>query len=293
MCKNSTNRYWRKIMGKAEQNEQLRQLAESLSCVTGLKFVIYDANRRIVASKPDGMCTFCTEIRRSAELTKRCLGCDAYGFDQCDRTQQPCTYHCHMNVLEVVAPIMDKNYRIGYVMIGQFLDYDDRSALHEAAVKTAAEYRLDEARLHRGIEELRSYNAEYLHAAMQLLEMSASYIWMNQILTVNRDSFTYNLDCYIREHLNEELSVERLCRTFGLSTSAMYQLARRQFGCGISAYINHCRVERAKQLLNEETISVGEVAAAVGIYDANYFIRLFKKETGITPKKYQGVQAEE
>ena len=279
-------------MKKAEQDEQLRNLAANLSRVTGLKFVIYDANRRIVAAEPSTMCTFCSEIRKNPELTERCLSCDAYGFDQCDRTMQPCTYHCHMNVMEVVAPIMDKNYRIGYVMIGQFLDYDDRTALHEAATKTAAEYGLNEARLHRGIEELHSYNAQYLHAAIQVLEMSASYIWMNQILTVNRDSFTYNLDCYIQEHLAEPLSIETLCRVFGVSAGTLYQLARRQFGCGIAAYINRCRITRAKQLLQEEKFSVGETAAAVGIYDANYFIRLFKKEVGCTPKKYQLMQGE-
>ena len=72
------------------------------------------------------MCTFCTEIRKSPVLAQRCLVCDAAGFDRCDRTGQPCTYHCHMNVQEMIAPIRDKQYRIGYVMIGQFLDHDDR-----------------------------------------------------------------------------------------------------------------------------------------------------------------------
>ena len=273
-------------MAWSDRDGKLQSLANNLSRVTGLKFVIYDADRHNIAAQPQGMCTFCAEIRKNPVLTQRCFGCDAYGFDLCDRTMQPSIYHCHMNVAEMVAPIVDKNYRIGYVMIGQFLDYEDRAALHEKAVRTAEEYGLDEERLHRGIDELRSYDKEYLHAVTQLLEMSASYIWMNQILTVSRDSFTYNLDCYIREHLAESLNVAELCRTFGVSTSTLYQMSRRQFGCGITVYVNRCRIERAKQLLQEGS-TVGEAAAAVGIYDVNYFIRLFKKETGTTPKKFQ------
>ena len=274
-------------MAWKDDQGQLAELAGNLSRITGLKFVFYDASRNILVSRPDRMCSFCEEIRRSPELTRKCLDCDAFGFDQCDRTRKLCAYHCHMNVLEVVAPILDKNYRIGYVMIGQFLDYDDRSDLHRRVSQTAAEYGLREETLHRGIEELRTYDTDYLRSVAQLLEMSASYIWMNQILTVNCGSFAYNLNCYIHEHLADSLTVPELCRCFGISTSALYQLSRRQFGCGITAYINRCRIERACRLLREERRSIGETAAAVGICDVNYFIRLFKKETGVTPKKYQ------
>ncbi len=207
-------------MAWGEANPQLIELVQSLHRITGLKFVIYNASRQILASEPPTMCTFCTEIRKSPVLAQRCLVCDAAGFDRCDRTGQPCTYHCHMNVQEMIAPIRDKQYRIGYVMIGQFLDYDDRTELHRRAADAAAQFGLDRARLDRGAEELQRYDEAYLRSVMQLLEMSASYIWMNQILDVSRDSLSYNLSCYIQEHLADPLSVAGLSRTFGLSSSA-------------------------------------------------------------------------
>ena len=178
-------------MAWGEANPQLIELVQSLHRITGLKFVIYNASRQILASEPPTMCTFCTEIRKSPVLAQRCLVCDAAGFDRCDRTGQPCTYHCHMNVQEMIAPIRDKQYRIGYVMIGQFLDYDDRTELHRRAADAAAQFGLDRARLDRGAEELQRYDEAYLRSVMQLLEMSASYIWMNQILDVSRDSLLH------------------------------------------------------------------------------------------------------
>ena len=273
-------------MAWTEANPQLTELVQSLHRITGLKFVIYNASRQVLVSEPPTMCTFCAEIRNSPVLSQRCIGCDASGFDRCDRTGQPCTYHCHMNVQEMIAPIRDKNYRIGYVMIGQFLDYDDRTELHRRAADVAETFGLDRARLHRGVDELKRYNAAYLHSVMQLLEMSASYIWMNQILNVSRDGLSYNLSCYIQEHLTDPLSVPLLSRTFGLSPSALYQLSKQRFGCGIVTYINRCRITHACRLLRTTDHAIGDVAAAVGIYDVNYFIRLFKKFTGTTPRRY-------
>ena len=273
-------------MAWGEANPQLIELVQSLHRITGLKFVIYNASRQILASEPPTMCTFCTEIRKSPVLAQRCLVCDAAGFDRCDRTGQPCTYHCHMNVQEMIAPIRDKQYRIGYVMIGQFLDYDDRTELHRRAADAAAQFGLDRARLDHGAEELQRYDEAYLRSVMQLLEMSASYIWMNQILDVSRDSLSYNLSCYIQEHLADPLSVAGLSRTFGLSSSALYQLSKQRFGCGIAAYVNRCRIVRACQLLRSTDRAIGDVASAVGVYDVNYFIRLFKKITGTTPRRY-------
>lgn len=273
-------------MAWSETNQPLNELAKSLHHITGLKFVIYNASRHILVHEPLTMCTFCTEIRKSEVLAKRCLDCDAYGFDRCDRTGQPCTYHCHMNVQEMIAPIMDKNYRIGYVMIGQFLDYEDRSDLHRLADQTALQFGLDAACLHRGVDELQCYSETYLRSVMQLLEMSASYIWMNQILEINRNSLSYNLSCYIQEHLCDTLSVDKLSRIFGLSPSALYQLSKQRFGCGISVYINRCRIACACKLLRSTDHSIGDIASSVGIYDVNYFIRLFKKITGTTPRRY-------
>lgn len=46
------------------------------------------------------------------------------------------------------------------------------------------------------------------------------------------------------------------------------------------------RIEKAKELLRGD-LNVTQVAEAVGIPDSNYFIKVFKKQTGYTPLKYK------
>ena len=52
-------------------------------------------------------------------------------------------------------------------------------------------------------------------------------------------------------------------------------------------YIASTRIDRAKHLLKEENLSIGEIAEQVGFVNSHTFIRCFKKGENITPGKYR------
>ena len=52
-------------------------------------------------------------------------------------------------------------------------------------------------------------------------------------------------------------------------------------------YVTGLRVARAKELLQQETLSMKEICVSVGYGDPNYFSRIFKKHTGVTPTEYR------
>ena len=54
-------------------------------------------------------------------------------------------------------------------------------------------------------------------------------------------------------------------------------------------YLNHVRVLKALALLQTTDLTISETAAQVGIYDANYFSRLFKKVTGYPPRYFKSI----
>lgn len=54
-----------------------------------------------------------------------------------------------------------------------------------------------------------------------------------------------------------------------------------------STYLRQVRIVHAKEFLSESTLSIAEVAALTGYKDFSQFIRNFKLETGMTPKKYR------
>ena len=53
------------------------------------------------------------------------------------------------------------------------------------------------------------------------------------------------------------------------------------------AYIQHLRIEYAKKLLEKSSETINEITYKIGYEDINSFRRLFKKNTGISPKDYR------
>ena len=58
-------------------------------------------------------------------------------------------------------------------------------------------------------------------------------------------------------------------------------------GISFSVFLRQIRMEHARELLERENFSVTEVALMTGYNDTSQFIRFFKQETGMTPKKYR------
>lgn len=92
---------------------------------------------------------------------------------------------------------------------------------------------------------------------------------------------------YLNEHYDERLNVEALADRFFMSKSYFAAFFRQKAGMSVMKYINNLRIKHAKAYLDRDSMSVSQVAAAVGFDDFNYFSRKFKQLTGITPSGYQ------
>lgn len=109
-----------------------------------------------------------------------------------------------------------------------------------------------------------------------------------QISAVASENQTINiLKDYINDHLDEKLSREQLAAIVYLSPGYVTRLFRQETGTSLFDYIVTCRVERAKMLLRQRDVSVGDIAQLVGYDNFSYFSELFKKRTGLSPSDYR------
>lgn len=96
---------------------------------------------------------------------------------------------------------------------------------------------------------------------------------------------------YIHEHLVEKIAVDALSRKAYLSRNMFFKWFREQFGITPLEYINRERLKLARQLLADRKNSITTVSLQCGFTDVNYFIRIFKKAEGVTPKHWQDTNA--
>ena len=92
---------------------------------------------------------------------------------------------------------------------------------------------------------------------------------------------------YIREHFTEEIDKDALAAMDGLGSSRYHALFRRLMGCTPAGYITSLRMSKARELLIDPDLSIGEVAALCGYADPLYFSRVFRREVGVSPSAYR------
>jgi len=92
---------------------------------------------------------------------------------------------------------------------------------------------------------------------------------------------------FIKKNIRESISLKDLSDKACMSTTSFYRYFKRELGMSPIEYILNEKIKHAKKLLSNPNIHINEVSYASGFEDCNYFIRLFKKYEGVTPKQYQ------
>lgn len=91
---------------------------------------------------------------------------------------------------------------------------------------------------------------------------------------------------YIEENYSEQISLETMAQTIGYSTSYVSKCLNRITGKNFNRLLLEQRFVIATELLTQDSVTVAQVAYAVGFSDPNYFYKCFKMFFGISPKKY-------
>ncbi len=92
-------------------------------------------------------------------------------------------------------------------------------------------------------------------------------------------------------HLSNHPSTAELADRLGVSTSTLARRFKEATGTTLAGYVAQRRAERAARLLATTTQSVRDIAVFVGYDDANYFVKVFRTEYGMTPTAYRDLHA--
>ena len=104
---------------------------------------------------------------------------------------------------------------------------------------------------------------------------------------VNIDFLQRVTDIIYREMKNQGFSSKKLAEELSMSISQLNKKLNATTGYPASSYILQIKVAQAKKILASQEKPISEVAMECGIYDVNYFARIFKKSTGVTPTQFQ------
>lgn len=94
---------------------------------------------------------------------------------------------------------------------------------------------------------------------------------------------------YLAEHLSENITLQMVCRRFGISQTYLSKMFRKYTGDSFNRYITEIRLKKAITLMRANPdFYIKDVAAIVGYPDQFYFSRIFRSYTGKCPSDYLG-----
>ena len=92
---------------------------------------------------------------------------------------------------------------------------------------------------------------------------------------------------YINQHYYERLTLEQVAGVVSLSPTYLSGLFKAEMGQTFTEYIMNLRIERSQQLLRQTDLPLTEISQMTGFETQQYFNRVFKKRTGMSPLKYR------
>lgn len=265
--------------------ERLDKLLYDFYRLTGLTVSIWDAEFHQISHQPKEMCGFCRLVRSTPEGEARCLCSDKAVCRQCGAEGRAVTHLCHAGLVDTAIPITFKESIMGYMMFGQVTE--EGSVPTEALRELAAALSLDPDALCREYSTLAHYDSERIAAAAAILKAATRYLWLSRYIEIGYHTVASQIDEYIGANIASPITVRELCDRFLISKNRLYALSHEWFHMPIGDYIIAARIRAAKHLLATTALSVGEVGAAVGIADHNYFTKFFKDRTGMAPLRYR------
>ncbi|WP_251527504.1 helix-turn-helix domain-containing protein [Metabacillus litoralis] len=109
---------------------------------------------------------------------------------------------------------------------------------------------------------------------------------VNQFSTRNYSPIVKKAVNYIELNLEESLTLKEISAIIHVNPSHLSRKFKNETKMNMIDYINQKRVEEAKLYLQRGNSSITEIAFMVGFNDLNYFSRVFKKFTSLTPSQY-------
>ncbi len=273
-----------------ELNE-IQSIFKDIYLLTGHQCAIFDPDFNNLLRYPAQPNAFCQHIK-STEIGKaKCDACDRHGFEQAKSTGNLCVYQCHAGLIEVCVPIKSGRRGdeiLGYVMLGHLLD--DQTSLGSqwnTVYENCRHYITDMSALNHQFFQLIPTSRAGVGALCHVLQICIEHLLLQKLIQRNRDDLWQRAQTYIEENLREKLLLEDIAKALSVSVSTLNRCAEKNVKMAIGKYILQKRIVLACKFLRDPKFTIAEIATNCGIPDYNYFSRVFKMKTGMTPREYR------
>lgn len=189
--------------------------------------------------------------------------------------------------LEVARKIRESGKNCALLFIS---DFDNFSYAKQAIDLRALDYILkpyDEDKLIHSVREAMQYVTHWSSLDYKKIGPPAQSEQPKEAESIRLSMVRKDISSYIHAHYMEELSMKNVAHAMNYSDAYFCKLFKQCFQVNFSTYLNEFRVEKAMAMMENPRVNVKDISRSCGYTDSNYFSRVFKRITGLTPTEYR------
>ena len=103
---------------------------------------------------------------------------------------------------------------------------------------------------------------------------------------IYNDPLVARVTRYFWEHIDEDITLDSILKLFSINKNSLNDAFNKEVSMSCMAYLEQLRINSAKSELQYGKHTISEISVGVGYSDTNYFSKVFKKHTGLTPSEY-------
>lgn len=263
---------------------------QAFQLATGLPLELQGSIKSLgkLAKKPFAN-PFCTLISRTNTSCAACLA--AQEKLQRTTTLDARTLRCFAGLCETAVPIRVGNSIVAFLQTGQVLIDGAKdvpfSEISRALLQWGADVDLKKAE--EAYFQSRVLSKAQYTAMVKLLSVFARHLSecgekLQVEMAAGEPKFVQHAKGWAQSHSADQMSLADAARAVNMSSKYFGEKFKQHTGMGFSEYIARVRVEKAKLLLRNPNLRIGEIALESGFQSLSQFNRCFRKFTGQSPR---------
>lgn len=223
----------------------------------------------------DSSVVYYKEVRHKSGTREACLEMTDQLIERIKYDRQN-GEECFANIIDLIRPLEATERLTMLIEVLMSVSYAFRKELKGQEMSYDYVKQCDSL-IHLSVEEQELWAYRRLHTMVKLMKASKN-TRKSSVITVAME--------YIQKHYNEDISLNEISKYVNLSPQHFSKTFKEVTNFNYVEWVNNLRITKAKEIMNQEDYTIGEVGTMVGFPNANYFSRIFKKYVGISPTEY-------
>lgn len=120
-----------------------------------------------------------------------------------------------------------------------------------------------------------------------LFTTSADFYRNNRQDDIYKDPLVAKVTRYLWDNIYEDITMDTVLKEFSINKNTLNDAFNKEVSMSCMTYLEQMRINLAKHELRFGTHTISEISDGCGYRETNYFTKVFKKYTGMTPSEYQ------